>query len=188
MSPVKQQTTRQHKSGDGAKARSRSAQDAKSAVREPKLKAGSSTAKAAGRTPVKKLPSPTRMSAATKALADAVSNWSQFLKNGGVDPLKISRDLGITKSDLAETLGLPADALVRDERIRADKTQARLSELLEILTRVEPWSGGLRSAFAWYRSQGIPALGDATAESMVKTNRAALVRTYLDGVAAGGFA
>lgn len=124
----------------------------------------------------------------TKLLVVATGNWAAFLKNGGVDPLKISHDLGITKSDLAQTLGLPADALVRDERILADKTQARLCELLEILTRVEPWSGGLRPAFAWYRSQGIPALGDATAESMVKTNRAGLVRTYLEGIAAGGFA
>lgn len=108
--------------------------------------------------------------------------------SGGVDPLKVARDLGITKSDLAATLGLPADALVREERIKADKTQARLSELLEILGRVEPWSGGLRAAFAWYRGQGIPALGDETAEALVKTNRAGHVRTYLNAIAAGSFA
>lgn len=119
---------------------------------------------------------------------EAAASWSVFLDSGGVDPLKVSRDLGITKADLAETLGLPADALVRDERIAADKTQARLTELLEILNRVEPWSGGLRPAFAWYRSQGIPALGDETAEALVKTNRAGHVRTYLNAIAAGGFA
>lgn len=118
----------------------------------------------------------------------ATSAWAKFLKNGGVDPAKISRDLGITKADLAETLGLPADALLRQERIMAEKTQARLSELVEILNRVEVWSGGWRPAFAWYRSFGIPALGDETAEAMVKTNRAGYVRTYLNAIAAGGFA
>ena len=159
---------------------------------ETKPKSGRASPKAPEKSSAKKQDavtrSPNRSAATTKMLAVATGNWAAFLKNGGVDPLKISRDLGITKSDLAETLGLPADALVRDERILADKTQARLCELLEILTRVEPWSGGLRPAFAWYRSQGIPALGDATAESMVKTNRAGLVRTYLEGIAAGGFA
>lgn len=107
---------------------------------------------------------------------------------GGIDPQGIARELGITKSDLADTLGLPADALLRAERIEADKTQARLGELLEILGRVEPWCGGRRAAFAWYRGQGIAALGDETAEAMVKTNRAGLVRTYLNAIAAGSFA
>lgn len=108
--------------------------------------------------------------------------------SGGIDPQGIARELGITKSDLAETLGLPADALLRAERIEADKTQAKLSELLEILGRVEPWCGSRRAAFAWYRGQGIAALGDETAEAMVKTNRAGLVRTYLNAIAAGSFA
>jgi len=125
---------------------------------------------------------------AGQAVDAAATKWSLFLKNGGVDPLKVARDLGITKADLAETLGLPADALMRGERIMADKTQARLTEFLEILSRVEAWSGGLSLAFAWYRSQGIAALGDETAEAMVKTNRAGYVRTYLNAIAAGGFA
>lgn len=107
---------------------------------------------------------------------------------GGIDPHEIARDLGITKSDLAATLGLPADALLRAERVRAAKTQSRLAELLEILGRVEPWCGGRRAAFAWYRGQGIPALGDETAEAMVKTDRAGVVRTYLNAIAAGSFA
>lgn len=115
-----------------------------------------------------------RQSSATAALA--------------IDPTALARELGITKADLADTLGLPADALLRQERIAADKTQARLSELVEILKRVEAWSGGVRPAFAWYRSAGIPALGDETAEALVKTNRAGHVRTYLNAIAAGGFA
>lgn len=108
--------------------------------------------------------------------------------SGLIDPQTVARDLGITKSDLAATLGLPADALLRAERVRAEKTQARLGELIEILGRVEPWCGGKRAAFAWYRGQGIAALGDETAEALVKTNRAGHVRTYLNAIAAGSFA
>lgn len=107
---------------------------------------------------------------------------------GLIDPQTVARDLGITKSDLAATLGLPADALLRAERVRAEKTQARLGELMEIIGRVEPWCGTKRAAFAWYRGQGIAALGDETAEAMVKTNRAGVVRTYLNAIAAGSFA
>lgn len=114
--------------------------------------------------------------------------WGSFLNSGGLDPAAISHDLGITKADLAKTLGLPADALLRKERIMADKTQARLGELIEILRRVSAWSGGMKPAFAWYRSFGIPALGEETAEVMVKTNRASHVRNYLNAIAAGAFA
>lgn len=118
----------------------------------------------------------------------AAGEWSALAGNGRIDPLQVARDLGVTKSDLAATLGLPADALMREERIRADKTQSRLAEFTEILHRIEPWAGGLRPAFAWYRSQGIAALGGETAEALVKTDRAGHVRTYLNAIAAGAFA
>ena len=60
--------------------------------------------------------------------------------------------------------------------------------MLEILTRVERWSGGMPQALGWYRGQGIPALGDQTAEALVKSDQAIMVRRYLDGLAAGSFA
>jgi hypothetical protein len=41
---------------------------------------------------------------------------------------------------------------------------------------------------AWYRSQPIPALGGRTAEALVKSGEAALVRVYIDQIALGGFA
>jgi hypothetical protein len=53
---------------------------------------------------------------------------------------------------------------------------------------VEPWAGGRLQALAWYRGQSIPALGDQTAEALVKTGGADIVRSYLDGMAAGGYA
>jgi hypothetical protein len=46
----------------------------------------------------------------------------------------------------------------------------------------------VQQALAWYRATPIPALGDLTAEAAVKAGHAAAVRTYLDGIAAGGHA
>ena len=109
-----------------------------------------------------------------------------FHFGGGADLL--AKGLGVTKADLATTLGLPAEAFYRAERTEADKTQTRLREMTEILNRVEEWAGGRRQAFAWYRGQDIPALGDETAEALVRTGRANMVRAYLDQIAAGGFA
>lgn len=60
--------------------------------------------------------------------------------------------------------------------------------MLEILGRVEEWSGGPKQAMSWYRAQPIPAFGGRTAESLVKEGRATAVREYLDHVALGGFA
>ena len=60
--------------------------------------------------------------------------------------------------------------------------------MLEILTRVEAWAGGMPQALGWYRGQGIPALGDQTAEALVKNDEANIVRSYLDAIAAGAFA
>ena len=52
---------------------------------------------------------------------------------------------------------------------RAPATQARLRDVIEILGRVRPWAGGSpQQAFAWYRSQPLPSLGDQTAEALVK--------------------
>ena len=66
--------------------------------------------------------------------------------------------------------------------------QTRLTELLEILDRVEAWAGGPRQALAWYRGQPIPALDGRTAEALVKSGKATEVRDYLDLIALGGFA
>ena len=80
------------------------------------------------------------------------------------------------------------DTLHRFSRATAPDTQRRLRELLEILARVEPWAGGRLQALAWYRGRGIPALGDATAEALVRRDQAHVVRAWLDAYAAGAHA
>ena len=101
---------------------------------------------------------------------------------------QLAERLGINKRELALTAGLAPATLQRKARAEAPATTARLSEMAEIIHRVADWSGGERRAFAWYRSEPIPAFGGRTAESLVKSGKAAAVRDYLDHLALGGFA
>lgn len=73
-------------------------------------------------------------------------------------------------------------------RANAVKTQSRVREMLEIVSRVSAWAGGKDQAMAWYRAQPIAAFGDRTAEALVKSGQATAVRDYLDHLAMGGFA
>lgn len=104
------------------------------------------------------------------------------------DSDSMSEALGISKRQLAETAGLPTASLNRKTRATAAHTLNRLSEVSEILHRITPWAGSIGQAFAWYRSEPLPEFGGRTAESLVKSGRAATVRDYLDHVALGGFA
>ena len=96
--------------------------------------------------------------------------------------------LNITKSDLAVASGLPREAISKVTRLAAPNTQARLRDLMEILTRTQVWAGSIGQAFAWYRSQPLPSFGDQTAEDLVKEGRAEAVKAYLSRIAVGGYA
>ena len=101
---------------------------------------------------------------------------------------RIAERFGMSVSQIAETAGLSRETLYRPARMRAPKTQARATEMLEIVGRIAGWAGGEKQAMAWYRAEPIPAFGGRTAESLVKEGHAAAVRDYLDHVATGGFA
>lgn len=111
-----------------------------------------------------------------------------FLADGGIDVDVVADAFGISKSQLAETMGIRREVLYKRTRIGAPKTQARLREMLEVLGRVLDWAGSKEQAMAWYRTQPIAALGGRTAESLVKSGEAAAVRDYLDQIAIGGYA
>lgn len=100
----------------------------------------------------------------------------------------MAEQFGVTKHDLALMAGFKPATLQRKARAEAPATVARLGEIAEIVFRVSEWAGGQRQALAWYRSHPLPAFGDRTAESLVKTGKAADVRDYLDHLALGGFA
>lgn len=102
---------------------------------------------------------------------------------------RLSDVLHITKDELASTTGIPRATLYRTTRRGSVTVQTRLRETAEIVNRILPWCGGsIQLAFAWYRSQPIPAFGDATVATMVRQGRAHHVMSYIDGLAAGGYA
>lgn len=109
-------------------------------------------------------------------------------KSGIVNVDQVADTFRMTKSQLAETAGLGVATISKAERRTAPKAQARVREVLEILSRIRDWAGGETQAMAWYRAQPIPALDGRTAEALVKAGEAGAVRDYLDHLALGGFA
>ena len=116
------------------------------------------------------------------------TNLAMHHGNGPVVVREVARAFGMTSGQIAASLGLPREAVYKRDRMVAKKTQTRLREMLEIISRVSDWAGGDLAAMAWYRSQGIAAFGGQTAEALVKAGKADAVREYLDGIALGGFA
>lgn len=109
-------------------------------------------------------------------------------RSGAIAVEQVAESFGMSKTQLAETVGLGRETLYKAARNRTPKTQARIKEMLEIISRVTEWAGGKEQAMAWYRAQPIPAFGGRTAEALVKDGKAAAVRDYLDHLAVGGFA
>ena len=109
-------------------------------------------------------------------------------REGLIEPGRLSLVLRVTKSELAAASGLSRDAVSKIRRSQAPATQTRLREVAEIINRVLPWCGSVQQAFAWYRSQPIPAFGDQTAEELVRSGRSEHLKSYLAGIAVGGYA
>ena len=107
---------------------------------------------------------------------------------GNVSIQTIADSFGMSRPQLAETIGLTRDTIYRPARLEAPKAQSRMTEMLEIIGRIADWAGGQKQAMAWYRAEPIPAFGGRTAEILVKEGKAAAVRDYLDHIATGGFA
>lgn len=113
---------------------------------------------------------------------------TSFMDEGIVDIDRVAEAFRMSKGQLAETAGLGLASVSKASRRVAPKAQTRVTEMLEIISRVRDWSGGEAQAMAWYRSQPIPALDGRTPEALVKAGRASAVREYLDHFALGGFA
>jgi len=107
---------------------------------------------------------------------------------GHISVGRVAKRFGMSKIQLAETIGLKPETVYRAARLEAPKTQSRATEMLEIIGRIADWAGGEKQAMAWYRAEPIAAFGGRTAESLVKEGKASAVRDYLDHVATGGFA
>lgn len=109
-------------------------------------------------------------------------------EQGLVDPRRLAETFHITVKELASAAGLAPETVSKRSRRTARNVQKRLREMVYILNRVESWCGSPFQAYAWYRSEPIPSLGDLTAEALVKAGKADLVNRYLDRIAEGGYA
>src|ERR1700722_1146576 len=115
--------------------------------------------------------------------------FSRLIDAGGrIEIAEVADSFGMSKSQLAETIGLGRETLYKAARAEAARTQSRVREMLEIIGRISAWAGGKEQGMAWYRAQPIPAFGGRTAESLVKSGQAGPLRDYLDHIAMGGFA
>lgn len=110
---------------------------------------------------------------------------AQYADNGLFAPRKIADVFRTTSDEIARTAGLGKDAVQRKERIRSDKTQRRLREMIEIVNKVEPRFGSALMAYAWYRSEPLAGFSGQTAMQLVLSGRAAEVLDYIDAVDAG---
>ncbi len=110
------------------------------------------------------------------------------VENQAFSPRLIAGALRTTKAEIAGTLGLSQDALSRATRVRARKTQTRLREMVEILRRVEQYTGSPPLvAYAWFRSEALPGFAGKTPDQLVREGKARHVHAYLDRVMAGGY-
>jgi len=110
---------------------------------------------------------------------------AQYADDGIFAPRRIAETLRTTSEEIARTAGLGRDAIQRKDRIRSDKTQRRLREMIEIINKVEPRFGSALMAYAWYRSEPLPGFSGQTAMRLVREGRADDVLDYIDAVDAG---
>ena len=110
---------------------------------------------------------------------------AQYADGGLFAPRKIAQVLCTTSEDIARTAGLGRDAVQRKDRMRSDRTQRRLREMIEVLNKVEPRFGSALMAYAWYRSEPLAGFSGQTAMQLVRGGRADDVLDYVDAVDAG---
>lgn len=108
-----------------------------------------------------------------------------YAEGGQFAPGRIAEVLRTTKDEVAQTVGLGRDAVMRPERVASAKTQKRLRQMVEILNRVEPRFGSALLAYAWYRSEPLAGFAGLTAMQLVREGHAADVMDYIDAVEAG---
>jgi hypothetical protein len=109
----------------------------------------------------------------------------QYSDDGFFAPRKIADAFRTTSEEVARTAGLGKDAVQRKQRVRSDKTQRRLREMVEIINKIEGRFGSALMAYAWYRSEPLPGFSGQTAMQLVRSGRADEVLDYIDAVDAG---
>ncbi|WP_298962075.1 MbcA/ParS/Xre antitoxin family protein [uncultured Methylobacterium sp.] len=109
----------------------------------------------------------------------------RYADDGFFAPRKIADSFRTTSEEIARSAGLGRDAVQRKDRVRSDRTQRRLREMVEVINKAEPRFGSGLLAYAWYRSQPLPGFSGQTAMQLVRAGRAEEVLDYIDAVDAG---
>jgi len=111
---------------------------------------------------------------------------SAFIDEGGqVAVQRVADSFGMSKGQLAETVGLGREGgQVAVQRV-ADSFGMSKGQLAETVGRAFAWADGNDEAMAWSGAQPIAAFGDRTADALVKSGHATEVRDYLDHLALG---
>src|SRR3546814_11473495 len=113
-------------------------------------------------------------------MASGGSFVTRFMDTGGmVDVDRVADAFHMSKGQLAETAGLGVATVSKADRRTSPRAQMRVTEMLEIISRIREWAGGEAQAMAWYRSQPVPALDGRTPEALVKAGQAGAVRDAL---------
>ena len=105
--------------------------------------------------------------------------------DGLFTPSEIAAAFRTTSEEVARTVGLGRDAVQRRDRVRSDKVQRRLREMVEIVHKVEPRFGSPLMAYARYRSEPLSGFSGQTAMHLVRDGRASEVLDSIDAVGAG---
>lgn len=113
---------------------------------------------------------------------------SEYTDHGLFAPTKIAAAFRTTSGEVARSAGLGRDAVQRKERVRSDKTQRRLREMIEVINKAVPRLGSNLIAYAWYRSEPLPGFSGQTAMQLVRAGRVNEVFGYIDAVDAGVYA
>lgn len=107
-------------------------------------------------------------------------------KQGGIDPLRLSRQLKVNVNTLAAIARVHRNTLQRNPY--ADLAQERLGAIVKIIARASSLLGSDRKAVAWFRYQPLTGFDGRTAEEMVAAGQAEAVLRHLDTLEHGGFA
>ncbi len=110
---------------------------------------------------------------------------AEYADDGIFAPSKIATAFRTTSEEVARTAGLGRDAVQRKDRVRSDRTQRRLREMVEVVNKVEPRFGSALIAYAWYRSEPLAGFSGQTAMQLVRAGRADDVLDYIDAVDSG---
>ncbi|MGO4169913.1 hypothetical protein [Novosphingobium sp. YAF33] len=112
----------------------------------------------------------------------------EYTDHGLFAPSKIAAEFRTTSGEVARSAGLGRDAVQRKERLRSDKTQRRLREMIEVINKATPRFGSNLIAYAWYRSEPLPGFSGQTSMQLVQAGRVNEVLEYIDAVDTGVYA